>query len=57
MHDVFTILTIWLTDLNAARTDTLATLNTLEKSSMKDLVEKALLCHLRVKSKKGLSNR
>lgn len=57
MHDVFTILTIWLTDLDSARTDTIATLNTLEKSSMKDLVDKALTCHLRVKSKKSLSNR
>lgn len=56
MHDVFTVLTIWLTDLDAARINTIATLNTLEKTSMNDLVEKALLCHLRVKSKKGFSN-
>ncbi|VVC30495.1 Hypothetical protein CINCED_3A019573 [Cinara cedri] len=54
--DVFTVLSIWLTDLNTARVDTLATLNTLAGTSMNDLVEKALLCHLRVKSKKGLSN-
>lgn len=53
MKDVYNTLDTWLTDLDIARTDTIALLNTLEEISMNHLVESALLCHLRFKPKKG----
>lgn len=52
MDDVYNILNNWLTDLNTARIDTIAILNNLEEMPMNDLVETALMCHLRIKSPK-----
>lgn len=52
---MYNILGIWLADLDTARIDTLKILKTLEESPMNDLVQSALVCHLRLKAKKGNS--
>lgn len=52
VNDVFNILGIWLADLDTARVDTISILNTLENTPMNDLVQAALICHLRLKTKK-----
>jgi len=54
-NDVYNILGVWLSDLNIARTDTISRLKALEEAPMNDLVQSALVCHLRLKSKKGNS--
>jgi len=51
--DVYNVLSVWLTDLNLGRNRTISMLKTLEETPMNDLVQKALICHLRLKSKKA----
>lgn len=55
MNDVYNILGVWLSDLDSARNDTIHILKTFEETPMADLIESALLCHLRLKSKKSYS--
>jgi hypothetical protein len=55
VNDVYNILGVWLADLDKARIDTISILNNLEETPMNDLVQSALICHLRLKSKKGVS--
>jgi len=55
VNDVYNILGAWLADLDTARMDTVSILQVLEETSMNDLVLNALRCHLRLKSKKGVS--
>jgi len=50
--DVYNVLSCWLADLDTARNKTISMLKTLEETPMNDLVQKALICHLRLKSKK-----
>lgn len=53
VNDVFNILGVWLADLDTAREDSISILKTLEETPMNNLVQAALLCHLRLKSKKN----
>jgi len=55
VNDVYNILGAWLADLDIARVDTVSILQALEETPMNDLVPNALICHLRLKSKKGVS--
>ncbi|XP_022181789.1 E3 ubiquitin-protein ligase SHPRH-like isoform X2 [Myzus persicae] len=55
VNDVYNILSVWLADLDTARIDTISKLRTLEETPMNDLVQSALICHLRLKAKKGNS--
>ncbi|XP_008183763.1 E3 ubiquitin-protein ligase SHPRH isoform X2 [Acyrthosiphon pisum] len=55
VNDVYNILGVWLADLDTARIDTISKLKALEEIPMTDLVQSALVCHLRLKSKKGNS--
>ncbi|XP_025199699.1 E3 ubiquitin-protein ligase SHPRH [Melanaphis sacchari] len=55
VNDVYNILGVWLADLDTARIDTISILKKLEETPMNDLVQSALLCHLRLKTKKGNS--
>lgn len=52
---MYNILSVWLADLDTARIDTISKLRTLEETPMNDLVQSALICHLRLKAKKGNS--
>jgi len=55
VSDVYNILGIWLADLDTARIHTISKLETLQETPMNDLVQSALICHLRLKAKKGNS--
>lgn len=57
VNDVFNILGVWLADLDTARMDTISILKTLEETPMNDLVQAALICHLRLKTKKSLGKK
>lgn len=57
VNDVFNILGVWLADLDTARIDTISILKTLEETPMNDLVQAALICHLRLKTKKSLGKK
>lgn len=57
VNDVYNILSVWLADLDSARVDTLKVLNVLETVAMNDLVQDALTCHLRIKTKKNTATK
>ncbi|XP_050424544.1 E3 ubiquitin-protein ligase SHPRH [Adelges cooleyi] len=48
LNDVYSTLYSWLDDLNSARIDSLTVLGKLQKTKMCDLVQSALICHLRI---------
>lgn len=57
MNDVFNILGVWLADLNEARFESINVLNNLQKVPTNDLVQSALICHLRLKTKRLIKKR
>ncbi|XP_050542119.1 E3 ubiquitin-protein ligase SHPRH-like [Daktulosphaira vitifoliae] len=57
MNDIYNILSVWLADLDSARIDTHSILKVLEEIPMCDLVQSALSCHLRIKSRRSIKNR